>query len=706
MCPQPENLSLAASIFAAVVPRFRGGPRPDGEAHALAPALSHAGTVLVVADAGGVVRHVSPNARPVLGDACERAAEFRLTLAELVQPERASDVDALVARFGLTPPSQSFTLELLTKAPSGAPRWLELWCCNLSRVTDIAGFLLEIRDVTPRRTDQTLRTLLTASLQALAESVMVTDAAGVIQYVNPSFERLTGYSAGEVIGRTPALLNSGKHRPDFFEHLWRTIADGRVYRSELVNRRKNGELYHEEIVITPITDTAGAIVHYASVGRDITHRKSEESETEDRAFYDVLTGLSHARLLRERSRQILALAKRHGHAAALLHLDLNGLRSVNEGLGRAVGDEVLRRVAERVRQGLRDSDAVARLGGDEFIVLLSEVEDEAAAARVVRRIRDAIGTPFKIQEHTINVSVSIGVALCPQDATTYEELAERAERAVNRARAAAGRVEFFQRELTEVTNERLALEDDLRWAWERRHFVLHYQPILDLANRELVGLEALTRWPHIERGLVDPSLFIPVAERTGRIVALDRWAIAAAIGQAASWAGQGWRGWVSVNLSARCLVDSDLPRYIQTCLDQHKIAAGRLAVEITESAAMRDVEATARLLRQLRDAGVLIALDNFGAGHAGLAHLKYFPVDLLKLDPSFIQDIGFDAKFEPVTEMIIHLAHQMGARVVADGVEENDQMAWLRHAGCDYAQGDLIGHSGPADSVNPLDRPA
>jgi EAL domain-containing protein (putative c-di-GMP-specific phosphodiesterase class I) len=317
-----------------------------------------------------------------------------------------------------------------------------------------------------------------------------------------------------------------------------------------------------------------------------------------------------------------------------------------------------------------------------------------------------MGTPFRIQEHTVNVSVSIGVALCPADASTYEELAECAERAVNRARATPGRVEFFKRELTGLTNERLALEDDLRWAWERRHFVLHYQPVLALSDRQVIGLEALPRWPHLERGLVDPALFLPLAERTGRIVAIDRWAIAAAIVQAASWTAHGWRGWVSVNLSTRSLVDSDLPRYIQTCLDQQKLAPACFAVEVTENAAMRDVEATARMLGQLRDAGVLIALDNFGAGQSGLAHLKYFPVDLLKLDASFIQDIGYNAKFEHVTEMIIGLAHQMGARVVADGVEENDQMAWLRHAGCDYAQGDLIGPCGPSDSVNPLNRPA
>ena len=708
---RPANLSFAASLLGAVVPRLRSSSRAED----LAPPIAHSLTVLVICDAAGVVRSITPNARPVLGDACERAAEFNSTLAELLQPEHQGDVEQLVLRFLRMGANETFRSELLTRGPTGAPRWLELNCRNLLADPQHSGFLLEVRDTTLQRTDNAQRELMSSVLHRLADSVILTDANGTIQYVNPAFEQLTGYKASEAIGRTPALLKSGKHRTDFYEKMWRAIRAGEVYRAQLINRRKNGDVYHEELVISPVRDASGNITHFVSSGHDITEQKKLEAQAEERAFYDPLTGVSNPRLLRERSRQILALARRHGHTAALLHVDIDGLKALNEGKGRHVGDEVLRRVAERLKQGLRESDTLARRGSDEFLVLLSEVAEEDATARVVRRLRDSICKPFKIQEHSITVSASIGVALYPQDATTFDELGEYAELALTRARTTRSGVEFFKRELTDLTNERLSLEDDLRWAWERKQFVLHYQPIMALdtgavigaealTRGHMIGIEALARWPHLERGMIEPSQFIPLAERTGRIIALDRWAIATACRQAAQWTGTGWDGWVSVNLSARSLHDGDLAPYLASCMAQHNVPAGRIVLEVTESTAMRDAEMTARVLRQLRDCGVLIALDDFGTGHSSLAYLKYFPVDILKLDGSFVQDIGLDTKYEQLIEVIITLAHRIGAKIIAEGVENADQMEWLRKAGCDYVQGYLIGRPAPPEHVKPLEK--
>lgn len=711
---QPEPLSLAASLLAAVVPRFRSGPRAEAE-HGSPALLEHGSTVFAICDASGVIREITANAKHVLGDACERAGEFHLTLPELLQPEQRAQAEQIVQRLPRTAAAESFTVELLTRAPSGAPRWLEINIRNLLSKSAVSGYFLEIRDITHRHSAEGASNLLSNALERLAESVMVTDATGLIEYVNPAFEAQTGYKSSEVVGRTPALLKSGKHAAEVYEQLWTTLRAGNVFRGELSNRRRNGDLYHQEIVITPIHDTDGATTHYVSSGRDITEQKRRESQSEDLAYYDELTGVCNPRLLRERAKQALPLARRHGHTSAMLQVDVAGLRSLKDRLGRPVGDEVLRRVAERLRQGLRESDTLARSGGDQFLVLLSEVAEEDATARVVRRLRDSICKPFKIQEQTITVDASIGVALYPQDATTFDELAEYAEMALTRARTTKSGVEFFRRELTELTNERLSLEDDLRWAWERKQFILHYQPIVAmdtgdvvgaeaLARGHVVGMEALARWPHLERGLILPAQFIPLAERTGRIVALDRWAIATAARQAATWSQHGWPGWVSVNLSARSLHDPELSSYIASCMQQHKVEPGRIVLEITESAAMRDVETTARVLRELRETGVLIAIDDFGVGHSSLAYLKHFPVDILKLDSSFVQDIGLDPKFEHLIEVIITLAHRIGATIIAEGVEHQEQFDWLRAAGCDYVQGYLIGRPQPPEQVNPLER--
>ena len=712
---QAEPLELAASLLAAVVPRFRSGTRAEADP-AVAPLAENSCTVLAVCDAAGVVRQITANAQQVLGEAAERAGEFRLTLAELLQPEVPAQLEQqIVQRLPRTAAEEAFASNLLTRAPSGAPRWLEIYCRNLLGEPTVSGYLLEIRDITPRHTNDTFRQLMADTLNALQESVMVLDAEGTILHVTPAFEENTGYNAGDVVGKTPEALNHGRSpRSEFCDPVADTIRAGANFQGEISARGKNGDLLHLVATIKPVRDDQNVITHYVASARDITSEKQSASQTEDRAFHDALTGVSTPRLMKERSRQILALARRHGHTAAMLHIDLTRFSALNDRLGRAIGDEVLRRVADRLKQGLRESDALARLGSDEFAVLLSEVAEEDATARVVRRLRDVIGKPFKIQEHSISLEASIGVALYPQDATAFDELSKYAELALNRARSNRSGVEFFRQELTEITNERLSMEEDLRWAWERKQFTLHYQPIVALdsgdvvgaealARGHVIGLEALARWPHLERGLIEPAQFIPLAERTGRIVALDRWAIATAARQAATWAETGWKGWVSVNISARSLTDPDLAGYIASCLQQHNVEPGRIVLEVTESMAMRDIEATARVLHQLREAGVLIALDDFGVGHSSLIYLKHFPVDLLKLDSSFIQDIGSDPKFEHLIEVIITLAHRIGAKVIAEGVEVREQLEWLQAAGCDYVQGYLIGRPKPPEEVKPLE---
>ncbi|MGQ0561534.1 MAG: putative bifunctional diguanylate cyclase/phosphodiesterase [Gemmatimonadota bacterium] len=710
-----QTLSAASTFFAlAIRPRLFATRRADRTSQAAAERLralldtSH--SVLCIADGIGIVRAITPNAARILGAACDRAAELELSVAELLQVDQPQEVQTALEELSRSEATESRRWTFRTRAPDGSVRWVEMIGSNRLFDRDIAGYALEIRDITSTHADTQRYSLAGTALENSPDSVIITNAQGFIEYVNPAFERRSGYRLAELRGHTPAILKSDRQAPEFFHRMWRALKAGDVFRGDVANRRKSGEIYFEDLLIEPIPAPDGTVTHFLSIGRDITEQKRAEDNAENAAFYDPVSGIPTFKLLRERSRQMLALARRHGHTAALLHIDLNGMKAVNASLGREVGDQLLRKFAERLKQGLRESDTIARLHSDEFLILLSDVAEEDATARVVRRLKESVGRPFQIGTHSVNLGVSFGVSLYPQDATTFDEMLEYAALAMKRAQTTGTGYEFYRKELTELTLERLSLEDDLRWAWERKQFMLHYQPVIALSTNRMIGAEALTRgtiigaealarWPHLERGEISPAQFIPVAERTGRIVALDRWAIATAARQAAQWAQEGWQGWIAVNLSARSLHDADLPSYIARCFETHGMQPGQLVLEITESAAMRDIEITARILMQLKQAGALIALDDFGVGHSSLAYLKHFPVDLLKLDHNFVSGIGYERKHEHLIETMITLAHRIGAQVVAEGVEQAEQLEWLREAQCDYVQGYLLGRPQPADGV-------
>ncbi|MEX0890955.1 MAG: EAL domain-containing protein [Gemmatimonadota bacterium] len=711
------NVPAAISVLFLLLlarPRLWSRKRDDvtpGRASIHVHAISdHSPAVFALLDDDGRVVSLSPNAHEWLGPPAERAIEMGHSLSELLCIPRPEDEAGLLAAVQRALPGQARRYVVACRRQDGADGAWEVWFKNLHDDPDVCGTLVEVRDATDQVSDADRLTLLDEIVERAADSIMVTDAHGTIVYVNRECERRTGHAADALLGQTPDVLRSGRHRPAYFTRMWETISAGRVFRGELTNRRADGTLYDEEIIITPVRGEDGTVHRFVSVARDVSDRRRLETEVAEKAFFDPVTGLPNMRLLRERARQILALARRRGHLAALLHVDIDRLRQVNEARGRAVGDELLRAVGRRLEESLRESDTLARAGSDEFVVLLSEVSDEDAAARVVRRLRETLSRPYQLGGDALDLKVHAGVALYPQDATTFDELLEDASVALERARAADSGFEFFRREQSALSHDRLNLEDDLRWAWEHDQFVLHYQPILAagsgkvvgaeaLTRGNVVGMEALARWPHLERGMMSPADFIPLAERTGRIVSLDRWAIATAARQAASWARGGWDGWVSVNLSARSLHDPDLADYVGRTLRNHGLARERVVLEITESTAMRDPEVTAQVLRRLREAGALVAVDDFGIGHSSLAYLKHFPVDLLKLDRSFVAEVGTGTRDEELVGLIIDLAHRIGAQVVAEGVEREEQYDWLREAGCDYIQGFLVGRPGPPDQV-------
>ncbi len=416
------------------------------------------------------------------------------------------------------------------------------------------------------------------------------------------------------------------------------------------------------------------------------------------AYHDPLTNLANRRLLRERAEQALTQARRYGRTVGLLYLDLARFKAVNDSLGHSAGDELLKEVSRRLDHGLRESDTLTRLGGDEFAIFLSEVQRKEDAAHVAQRVLGNLRPPFWLEGQAIHIEGNLGITLYPQDGATFEELMRHADIAMYRAKAEGTGFKFYQPQLDVYTRDRLLLETEFRAALEQQQLVLHYQPVLDLRNDELVGVEALVRWPHPRRGMIPPGDFIPLAEESDLILDLDRWTIATAARQARALVTQGWDGWMAVNLSARSLGNPELPKYVGQILTSEGLPPSRLMFEITESVAMRDPEVTIRLLEQLNALGVSVAVDDFGLGYSSLAYLKRFPIDEIKIDRSFVQGIGTDPRDERLVEAVITLTHGLGVRVVAEGVERADQLGWLRERGCGLVQGFLVG--GPASSAD------
>lgn len=694
----------AAMLMMLVRPRLRTRVRPD-MASEMRAARTLGSTVVCFIGTDGVVVSITPNARQVLGEACDRAADLDLTFADLIQPEAGVALEDWLGRAWLSEPPPPCVVP--TRGQYAERRWLQLVTPGRVELDGQQTILVEVREVTDQTEHYHHARLLARALDAGTDAAWITDLDGRIEYVNAAFEQLFGYRSAEVIGRPVSLLSSGRHQPEFFSAMWQTLAGGEPFTGEVLNRRADGALCTVDLTITRLAGDDTTPARYVAIARDVTSRRRVEQDVEDLAYYDALTGLANQRLLRERARQVLALVRRYDGRAALLHVDIADLSGVTARYGRVVGDDVLRSVAERLNHGLRESDTVARMGGDEFLILLSDASDDQSIARVVQRLHQAVSQPFALHGRAIGLTCRIGVALYPHDAASFEDLAGAAEVALRRAEQANSSFEFFEHSVSAASHDRLLLEEDLHWAWEHDQFVLHYQPILatDPADaqapgrNDIIGVEALARWPHLERGLLEPAQFIPLAERTGRILSLDRWAIATAARQAVTWMAGGWNGWVSVNLSARSLQDGELPEYVEQTLRAHELDGSHLVLEITESAAMRDPPQTARVLAALREQGVRIALDDFGVGSSSLACIKQFPVDLLKLDRGFIHGIGSDPRQEQLIEIMISCAHRMGAKIVAEGVEEQAELSWLRAAGCDYVQGYLVGRPEPAERL-------
>ena len=547
-----------------------------------------------------------------------------------------------------------------------------------------------------RRVQQNLRKLSLVVEQA-ADSVFVTDRECRIEYVNPAFERLTGYRAEEVMGKTPEFLDSGLDDPLRYNAVWATVGEGGIFRGTLIGRRKTGGLIYEEKVITPLKDRNGKITHFVSTGRDITERRRFQAELRHWATHDALTGLPNRVLLVDRLQSQLERARPGARRVAAISLNLDHFKRINQGLGHAAGDQVLREVSDRLKNRMRAGSALARVGNDDFVVAVGDLQSTDPVLGALHRLREAFDIPLRVAGQDVFISVSAGIAISPDDGEDADTVLRNADAALRRAKARGpGEYQFYSPDINARGHELLALETDLRRAIEQQEFVLHYQPQLHLGSGRVLGVEALLRWHHPRHGLLAPGRFVPMLEETGLIVRVGGWVIQQAC---ADWHAHFSAGAqpmrVAVNVSARQFADRRLIEQVRKVLKDGGIPPQCLELEITEDTLMQDIGQTKDILHACDALGVRLAVDDFGTGYSSMAYLKRFPIDALKIDQTFIRGVPGDTNDAAITEASIVLAHKLGLEVIAEGVENEAHMAFLRAHDCDVAQGFLVGRPAP-----------
>ena len=548
------------------------------------------------------------------------------------------------------------------------------------------------RDVTDfKRTSELVRKLSLAVEQS-ANMVVITDPAGAIEYVNPKFCAVTGHSREELIGRELWTMKSQDMPLTTFKEIWDTLNAGEEWHGELHNRKRNGEFYWCLESISPVRDEHGIITNFVSVAEDISERKHAESTIRHLAYYDPLTGLPNRRLFRDRLEQARTAVQRNSDIFALMYLDLDRFKNVNDTLGHEIGDLLLKAASQRISDCLRKGDAMARLGGDEFAIIIADVKQQESLAKVADKIIRAVQEPFLLNGFELFTSTSIGISVYPNDTTDLDVLVKNADVALYRAKEhGRNNYQFFIEDMNARSMERLVMESRLRHAIAREELLLYYQPQIDIGSGRVIGVEALVRWRSPELGMVLPSDFIPLAEETGLIVPLGDWVLHAACRQLRAWRDAGLQlERIAVNLSPRQFRQAGLDETVESAIGAAGLDGSSLEVEITENTAMNNPELSQVILDSLRSIGVQIAIDDFGTGYSSLANLKHFPVTRLKIDQAFVRDVAEDPDDAAIVLAVIGMAHSLKLRVIAEGVENEAQLGFLRSNGCDEAQGYLF----------------
>jgi len=560
--------------------------------------------------------------------------------------------------------------------------------------------LIKIRLTDANRQAQERLTLLAQAVTQSPHAVVITDLDANVEYVNPAYEVVTGYRSDEVTGKNSRLLHSGRTPQTTYQELWERLTHGETWQGEFINRRKDGSEFVEFANISPVRQPDGRISHYLAIKEDITERKRNEQRIQYLAHYDVLTGLPNRSRLSEHLEFAINLAKRSSGTLALMFLDLDNFKDINDSLGHSVGDHVLVKLANRITEMVRAEDTVSRWGGDEFILMLPNI-DVQGAAQVAQKLLGAIARPLHIDHYDLHITASIGISIYPDDGCNLETLSRNADTAMYRAKQ-EGRhsYRFFTQEMQVRTSRNLRLSNALRHAMERNELQLHYQPQISIRTRQVIGAEALLRWQHPELGEIPPTEFIPVAEDSGLIVSIGEWVLRQAVQQAKQWQDAGLPPLtMAVNLSAVQFHKPDLPDLVRRILNEAGLAPEYLELELTERVAMHDPQGAAAIMDKLNAHGIGTSIDDFGTGYSSLSYLKKFKVRKLKIDQSFVRDIHRDAEDRAIVSAIIQMAKSLGIETLAEGVETAEQLAFLREQGCDNVQGYFFEEAVPASTL-------
>lgn len=555
------------------------------------------------------------------------------------------------------------------------------------------------RDITQRKNAEEALRLAKYVTDNTSEGVIVCDTTPTIIEVNPAYCEIMGYSREEILGQNPGFTKSGRHDKAFFAAMWREISETGQWAGDIWDKRKNGEIFPKFLRINAVYNELNQPIYYIGVLSDITRLKEAEEKLSELAFSDPLTKLPNRALFHERLEQEILGCKRRRSKLAVFFLDLDRFKDINDTLGHASGDSLLVAVGKQIRSSVRAVDTVARMGGDEFTVIISDVKDEAVVADIATHVIKAVKRVVNVAGKEVVARASVGISYYPKDGETVDDLMRHADMAMYKAKENGGdSFSFYSEQMNIERARRLLLESEMRHGIENNQFIPYFQPIMDLNSGTLVGMEALARWKHPGNGVVLPGEFIPLAEDNGYIIPIGRKLLREACRLAREWQlSTSLPLKVSVNLSGRQIKSLELRKDIETSLYETELSPDSLTLEITESMMMDNVDAAVKLFGDLRNAGLKIAIDDFGTGYSSLSQLKRFPVNTLKIDQSFVQDIQADDSSRTIIQTIISMADSMGLDVVAEGVETYDQLDFLKGLGCQYVQGFYFSHPLPGD---------
>jgi len=664
----------------------------------LSRALEQSPASVVITDTEGIIEYVNPKFEEISGYSAEEAIgqNPRILKSGDKKPEEYKDLWETISA------GREWKGAFHNKRKDGSIYWEAASISGLRGDNgEVTHYIAVKEDITARKRAEDQLRLNATVFETASEGIVVSDANNRIKTVNPAFTRITGYEPEDIIGQDPKMLSSGRHESHFYRKMWNQIKGQGYWSGEVWNRRKDGSVYPEWLSIVVIRDEKShEVSEYVAVFSDISQRKQDEEQIRRQANFDALTGLPNRSLFFDRLNQAVISARREGGLLALLFVDLDRFKAVNDTFGHVLGDEMLQEVAERLKMCVRDSDTVARLGGDEFVVLAHDMAEVNDAALVAEKIIDQMSSSFNVGGRAVTVGASIGITIYPEDTDDAEEMMRNADMAMYRAKEGGrDRYQFFTVGMQEQVRERLELEQDLRHAIDRDELSLCYQPIVDSQSGELVSVEALVRWNHPERGLVSPEIFIPLAEDGGLIIPIGNFVMEEACRQLKKWRDDGIEINVSVNVSSRQLGKEFSPWIVSGMLKEYGVRGEWLTLEITEGLLMDDSQEVLSWLNGFKELGIALSIDDFGTGFSSLSYLKRFPVDVLKIDRSFVQGLPNDVGDVSLVDAILAMGKSLGLKVVAEGVENEQQQKFLQRRGCNLLQGFYFGKPMPESKL-------